>query len=174
MAVVRLVQEVLKASDYSLIILDEPEVSLHPGAQERLINFLLEEIKRKKHQVVITSHSPSIIKNLPKEAIKVLYQNPNGGRFLVKENLLPEEAFFHIEFSNENKKRVYFEDKLAKEIFGQVLKTLGAEKESLFVLDYNPGGCNVMCSEFIPVYCREDNSNNFVAFDGDQRKDIVD
>lgn len=170
MAVVRLVQEVLKAPDYSLIILDEPEVSLHPGAQERLTNFLLEEIKRKKHQVIITSHSPSIIKNLPKEAIKVLYQNPNGGRFLVKENLLPEEAFFHIEFSHDNKKRVYFEDKLAKEIFHQVLKELGIEKESLFKLIYNPGGCSVMNSEFATVYCREDNSNDFIVFDGDQKK----
>jgi predicted ATPase len=169
MAVVRLVQEVLKAPDYSLIILDEPEVSLHPGAQERLTNFLLEEIKRKKHQVVITSHSPSIIKKLPKEAIKVLYQNPSNGRFLVKENLLPEEAFFHIEFSNDDKKRIHFEDKLAKEIFSQVLKNVGTEKESLFKLIYNPGGCSVLNSEFITVYCREDNCKDFVVFDGDQQ-----
>jgi predicted ATPase len=168
MAVVRLVQEVAKAPDYSLIILDEPEVSLHPGAQERLTNFLLEEIKKKKHQIVITSHSPSIIKNLPKEAIKVLYQNPDSGRFFVKENLLPEEAFFHIEFSTENKKRIYFEDKLALELFSQVLKSLGTEKENLFKLIYHPGGCTVMNSEFVTVYCREDNSNEFVIFDGDQ------
>jgi predicted ATPase len=175
MAVVRLVQEVLKAPDYSLIILDEPEVSLHPGAQERLTNFLLEEIKQKKHQVVITSHSPSIIKNLPKEAIKVLYQNPSNGRFFVKENLLPEEAFFHIEFSTDNKKRIYFEDKLAQEIFHQVLKCLGKERESLFKLTYNPGGCTVMNTEFIPIYCREDNSSEFIIFDGDQyRKDAID
>jgi predicted ATPase len=175
MAVVRLVQKVSKAPDYSLIILDEPEVSLHPGAQERLTNFLLEEIKRKKHQIVITSHSPSIIKNLPKEAIKVLYQNPSNGKFLVKEDLLPEEAFFHIEFSNENKKRVYFEDKLAKEIFYQVLKKLGTERESLFKLIYNLGGCTVMYSEFATVYCREDYSNDFMVFDGDQKKaDLID
>lgn len=169
MAVVRLVQEVLKAPDYSLIILDEPEVSLHPGAQERLTNFLLEEIKKKKHQIVITSHSPSIIKNLPKESIKVLYQNPNSGRFLVKENLFPEEAFFHIEFSNDNKKKIYFEDKLAQKIFQEVLKSLGEEKDALFHLNYNPGGCSVMNSEFITVYCRENNSKEFIVFDGDQK-----
>jgi predicted ATPase len=169
MAVVRLVQEVLNAPDYSLIILDEPEVSLHPGAQERLTNFLLEEIKRKKHQIVITSHSPSIIKNLPKEAIKVLYQSQDSGRFFVKENLLPEEAFFHIEFSSDNKKRIHFEDKLAKEIFQEVLKTLGDEKANLFKLNYNPGGCGVIKSEFITVYCREENSKEFIVFDGDQK-----
>jgi hypothetical protein len=152
-----------------LIILDEPEVSLHPGAQERLTNFLLEEIKKKKHQIVITSHSPSIIKHLPKEAIKVLYQNPDSGRFFVKENLLPEEAFFHIEFSTEGKKRIHFEDKLAKEIFQEVLKSLGEEKNNLFKLNYNPGGCGAINSEFVPVYCREEHSKEFIVFDGDQK-----
>lgn len=170
MAVTRLVYEVLNAPEFSLIILDEPEVSLHPGAQERLTNFLLEEIKRKKHQIIITSHSPSIVKNLPKEAIKVLYQNPNSGRFFVKENLLPEEAFYHIEFVIGNKKRIHFEDKLALGIINSVLKILGKEKESLFELVYNPGGSSVMSSEFAKIFCRTDNSNDFMIFDGDQRK----
>lgn len=168
MAVVRLVQEVINATNYSLIILDEPEVSLHPGAQERLTNFLLEQIKLKKHQIVVTSHSPSIIKHLPKEAIKVLYQSPSSGRFFVKENLLPEEAFFHIEFSNENKKRIHFEDILAKEIVSSILKNIGKEKEELFKLDYNPGGCSIINKDFIPIYCRDEQSKEFIFFDGDQ------
>lgn len=172
MAVVRLVREILNASEFSLIILDEPEVSLHPGAQERLTNFLLEEIKRKKHQIIITSHSPSIIRNLPKEAIKVLYQNPNSGRFSIKENLIPEEAFFHIEFNTESKKNVYFEDCLAKEIFDAVLIDLGPEKSNLFSLIYNPGGCTAICKDFITVFCREESSSNYIVFDGDQKKDI--
>lgn len=168
MAIVRLVQEIIKAPDYSLIILDEPEVSLHPGAQERLTFFLLEQIKIKKHQIIVTSHSPSIIKHLPKEAIKVLYQNPNTGRFFVKENLLPTEAFFHLEFFYENKKRIHFEDVLAKEIIGAVLKNLGKEKEELFNLSYNPGGCTIINKDFIPIYCREEESQEFIIFDGDQ------
>jgi predicted ATP-dependent endonuclease of OLD family len=61
MAVVRLVREVLNAEQFSLILLDEPEVSLHPGAQSRLMIFLLEQIKIKKHQIVLTSHSQCLI-----------------------------------------------------------------------------------------------------------------
>ena len=35
---------------------DEPEVSLHPGAQEKLMDFLFDQVKAKKHQVVMTPH----------------------------------------------------------------------------------------------------------------------
>lgn len=168
MAVVRLVREIVKAPEYSLILLDEPEVSLHPGAQERLTNFLLEQIKGKKHQVIVTSHSPSIIKHLPSQSIKALYQNPETGRFFVKENLLPEEAFFHIEVSLDNKKRIHFEDILAREIVDRVLESMGQERAQLFNLDYNPGGCSAINTVYIPVYCRDRQSKEFIFFDGDQ------
>ncbi|WP_228237710.1 ATP-dependent nuclease [Allomuricauda sp. M10] len=168
MAVVRLVREVLAAQDYSLILLDEPEVSLHPGAQNRLKIFLLDQIKNKKHQVVLTSHSPSIVRGLPKESIKVFYQNPRNGRFLVKEGLTPEEAFFHIEFPIDNRKSIIVEDILAQEIVSGVLDKMGEETRNLFNVKFNPGGESVIKKEFITVYCREQNIRDYVFFDGDQ------
>ena len=57
-AVIQLVKKIEEAQEYSLILLDEPEVSIHPGAQEKLKEYLLEVTKRKKLQVVISSHSP--------------------------------------------------------------------------------------------------------------------
>ncbi|MDF0706965.1 ATP-dependent nuclease [Flagellimonas okinawensis] len=169
MAVVRLVREVLAAENYSLILLDEPEVSLHPGAQHRLKVFLLNQIRNKKHQIVLTSHSPSIVKGLPKESIKVFYQNPSNGRFLVKENLIPEEAFFHIEFPIDNRKNIVVEDILAKEIVEGVLDKMGEETRNLFNVKFNPGGESVIKKEFITVYCREQNMKDYVFFDGDQK-----
>jgi predicted ATPase len=169
MAIVRLVHEVLNAEDYSLILLDEPEVSLHPGAQSRLKIFLLEQIKLKKHQIILTSHSPSIVEGLPKEAIKVLYQNPRNGRFLIKENLTSKEAFYYIEYPVDNKKKIIVEDILAKQILDGVLSEIGEETRNLFHITYNPGGESVIKKEFIPVYCRESFSNTFIFFDGDQK-----
>jgi predicted ATPase len=169
MAVVRLVKEVLAAEEYSLILLDEPEVSLHPGAQHRLKIFLLEQIKRKKHQIVITSHSPSIVSNLPREAVKVFFQKPGDGRFIVKENLTPGEAFFHIEFPMNSKHTLIVEDILAKQIVDGVLNVMGDETKNLFNVEYNPGGVSVIKNEFITVYCRKSNSEEFILFDGDQK-----
>jgi ABC-type Mn2+/Zn2+ transport system ATPase subunit len=71
-AIVRLVVDILGAPDRSLILLDEPEVSLHPGAQDRLVDFLFNQVKRKKHQIVMATHSPAMIRSLPPQAIKIL------------------------------------------------------------------------------------------------------
>jgi predicted ATPase len=168
-AIVRLVLKILEAPLYSLILLDEPEVSLHPGAQSRLLIFLLEQIKIKKHQVVITSHSPSLVNGLPKEAIKVFYQNPSNGKFLVKENLTPKEAFYHIEFPIDEKLNIIVEDILAKEIIEGVLGEIGNHSKNLFNVKFNPGGASVIKKEFITVYCRDNSSKNYIFFDGDQK-----
>lgn len=168
-AVVRLVLKILEAENYSLILLDEPEVSLHPGAISRLKIFLLEQIKVKKHQIILTSHSPSIVQGLPREAIKIFYQNPGNGRFLIKENLTPEEAFYHIEFPLNEKKNIIVEDVLAQEIILSTLSYIGEETKNLFTVKFNPGGESVIKKEFATVFCRENNSKNFIFFDGDQK-----
>jgi len=168
-AVVRLVMKVLEAPDYSLILLDEPEVSLHPGAQGRLKIFLLDQIKQKKHQVILASHSPSIVNGLPKEAIKVFYQNPSNGRFIIQENLTPEEAFYHIEYPVNNTKNIIVEDILAQEIISGVLTEMGEATKNLFTVKFNPGGESVIKKEFIPVFCRDNKPKNFIFFDGDQK-----
>ncbi len=69
--------------DYSLIIIDEVEASLHPRSQRRLIHFLLWLSRMKKIQVILSTHSGYILDELPLEArvflsrirddVKVLY-----------------------------------------------------------------------------------------------------
>ena len=63
-AVIQLVKKIEESEEYSLILLDEPEVSIHPGAQEKLKEYLIDATKRKKLQVVISSHSPILIRDM--------------------------------------------------------------------------------------------------------------
>lgn len=169
MAVVRLVLDVLGAEQYSLVLLDEPEVSLHPGAQKRLKYFLLEQTRRKQLQVVISSHSPSIIEDLPPKAIKVFSQLPTG-KFNVKNEITPDEAFYHLEQTNLARKTLIVEDILSKEIISGVLKDMGADTESLFQINYYSGGASVIKNNFINVYSHSGEWNKFIIFDGDQKK----
>ena len=169
MAAVRLVQEVFGAEDYSLIILDEPEVSLHPGAQHRLRLFLLEQIKKKKQQVVLSTHSPVLVEGLPNEAVKVFTQNPVTGKFRILSDLTPQEAFYHIEVANPNKNTIVVEDELAKSIVEAVINTMGDELQSVFDISFYPGGHTVLKSDFIKVFSQETSWNKFVMFDGDQK-----
>lgn len=169
-AIVKIVHEVMKAPDYALILLDEPETSLHPGAQQKLVKFLLEQSKQKKLQIVISTHSPHIIEDMPKEAIKVFYTDENDGKTKVVENIPPEEAFFYIGYTTQDKKNIIVEDQLAKMILDSVLKNMGAATNNLFDVKFHPGGESVIKNTYIPVYCKEENSKIFVLFDGDQRK----
>lgn len=62
----------------SLIIIDEVEASLHPKAQRRLINFLIELSRHRRAQVIVSTHSPYILEELPPEARVLLLPTTTG------------------------------------------------------------------------------------------------
>ncbi|MBU0767367.1 ATP-binding protein [Patescibacteria group bacterium] len=173
-AVVELVHRIHKADNNTLILLDEPDVSLHPGAQERLKIFLLKKIKGKKIQVVISTHSPSLISGLPPSAIKV-FSNGVNGRVRVIADRKPEEAFFVVGHPNESLKTIIVEDGLAQNLIEAVLKDMPEEVASQFEVQYYPGGAENICQD-VTLYSRRLPSKFFVLFDGDKKpvNDLID
>lgn len=166
-AIVRMVHEILKAKEYSLILLDEPEVSLHPGAQKRLKMFLLEEIRKKKHQIIISTHSPTLISDLPGSAIKSFLQGEDG-KFKVINTTHPKEAFYHLEEDFE-KINVIVEDCVAKELLEKILIELGEGKANLFSINFYPGGAETIKTDFIKAYSKNGDNSKFFIFDGDKK-----
>ena len=51
-----------------LVLIDEIETSLHPRAQRRLIRDLAEKCRERELQVILTTHSPYVLDELPLEA----------------------------------------------------------------------------------------------------------
>jgi predicted ATPase len=49
----------------SLVLLEEPETSLHPSAQHEFGKYLIDVCIRRKHQVFITTHSEYLLNGLP-------------------------------------------------------------------------------------------------------------
>lgn len=76
--------------NYSLLIIDEVEASLHPKSQRRLIQFLLWFARQKKCQIILSTHSPYILQELPKEA-RVMIMAGNDGINIVT-GITPEFA----------------------------------------------------------------------------------
>jgi predicted ATPase len=62
------------APEQSLFILEEPETSLHEHAQYEFAKYLIDVCIRRKHQIIITTHSRSILSALPRESRKLLYR----------------------------------------------------------------------------------------------------
>ena len=171
-AVVMLVHQVFEANMNSLIILDEPEVSLHPGAQERLVDFLLERIKQSKHQVVLGTHSPFILRKLPESAIKTLYLDPLSNKIRATNETLSAEAFFHLGMKNDNVKTIFVEDRLAAEVVTKALRKLGQAIHEQFNIQYPPGGASVLLMSYLPTYARTDREDVMFLMDGDQKPNI--
>ena len=165
-AVIRLVHSVINADKYSLILLDEPEVSLHPAAQKKVQEFLLTEIK-KNHQIIISSHSPAMVKDLPKEAIKLFTTNKDG-YFHVQENVDYRLAFFELEEYAIDKKIIICEDIDAKNLIERTLNYLKISNQ--FIVNYVHGGADTLLKHTIPMYAINEELKNKVFFilDGDK------
>lgn len=65
-----------------ILLLDEPENSFHPEWQrvflDNLIHFLNETLKHYSFQIIIASHSPILISDIPKDNVIFLNKNEDG------------------------------------------------------------------------------------------------
>jgi predicted ATPase len=172
-AVVELVYEIMNKPRFSLIVLDEPEVSLHPGAQEMLLEFLLRQTLRKKLQIVISTHSPKFVQHLPENAIKLFYPDDNV-RFGIKNQCHFLEAFEHIgeHIDGSDKKVIFVEDVLSQMLLEEILTELHNELTIMFSVRYLPGGGNNLYVK-AASYCQEDENRKFIILDGDLKKNKI-
>ncbi|HBB9909637.1 TPA: ATP-binding protein [Citrobacter freundii] len=166
-AVSILVHKLMDCQKASLILLDEPEVSLHPAAQCNLMEFLCEEALKNKHQIVISTHSSSIVKDLPKEAIKLFCLNDKIGKVDVLQNVSPEESFFILGERIE-KKTVIVEDRLAKKFVEKALKIGGEALFNSFEVKHCPGGVGSIYQNLAVPLCVANVKNVVFLLDGDQ------
>lgn len=152
----------------ALVLLDEPEVSLHPGAQERLLAFLARCAKQKQMQVVLSTHSPHLVAALPDDAIKTFHQLEDGS-FAVIGSTHPYAAFRRLGAPKEHL-QVFVEDRLAQYVVRLAIGMMGdpAAKE-LFRVEFGPGGVSQILAHRAPGYV-EQNSNVLLYVDGDQRR----
>lgn len=71
-------------AENSIILIDEPEISLHPQWQQQIINVYRN--MGKNNQVIIATHSPHILSSVPNENIKILEKTDTGIEILNCEN----------------------------------------------------------------------------------------
>lgn len=167
-AAVSTVVDVLAAEQFSLILLDEPETSLHPGAQRALLRFLLEQIKLKKHQIVISTHSSEFLTGLPHEAIKVFEDNGKlKSRILPRSS--PAAALNRLGKLPQNKRRVLVEDSLAEQLVVHAAKGLDPGDRETLEVKVAPGGAESILKYLGPAFMIS-GDEVFVLLDGDKKR----
>ncbi len=66
----------------SIILIDEPESSLHPNWQNRIAQIYQNFADKNNNQVILATHSPHIVSSVPKEQIRVLAKEGNTIRVI--------------------------------------------------------------------------------------------
>jgi hypothetical protein len=168
-AVLMLVKKISEAEDRSLILLDEPEVSLHPGAQERLISYLSSMVKTHRHQIIMSTHSPTMVRDLPASAIKVFQREPPLSQFSVLPRATPAEAFFHLGEPQPNKLRILVEDRLGKEIIKAAIRQDSPAFRNQVQIEIHPGGAESLIKYYARVFVMESRKDTLIFLDGDKQ-----
>lgn len=169
-AVAKLVHKIFIAQEGTLLLLDEPEVSLHPGAQKRLLSYILENVRDKGLQVVISTHSPAIVEELPPAAIVVMNQTVQN-KFDPIPDVFAEAAFQYIGHTNIEKKNIIVEDKTAELLVNRALDICNPKAVESVNVICHPGGAKDLYKEAV-VLSRLDAVKTYLLLDGDQKKEM--
>ncbi len=170
-AIMRLIYALNRAPENSLVLLDEPETSLHIDAQMKLRDYILDLIHSKRLQVVISTHSPYFASGLPEQAIKVLYVETETRKIKFINSAPADETTFHLGLKRppEHKMECVVEDSLASSFTQHVVKThLTASQQDKIVVTPFSGGANAML-DLAAGEMLKTTSNTLFLFDGDQK-----
>lgn len=108
------------APEQSLFVLEEPETSLHEHAQHELAKYLIDVCVRRKHQIILTTHSRSILNALPRESRKLLYRE--GKKVKVSNQTSTCEATGVLSLGYSSEKMVLVEDIRAKALLTEIIR----------------------------------------------------
>lgn len=105
--------------DYSLVVIDEIETSLHPRAQRRLLRHLAELCRLKEIQIILSTHSPYILDELPPEARLYIWEGISG-REIIK-GVSPQFAMTKMDLEQHPECDIYVEDREAAALLREIL-----------------------------------------------------
>ena len=104
---------------YSIILIDEVETSLHPRAQRRLMRDLARVAREQELQIILTTHSPYILDELPPEA-RIYLMDGAGGKTAVV-GVSPEFAMTRMDDEQHPECDIYVEDNRAAALVSEIL-----------------------------------------------------
>jgi predicted ATPase len=103
----------------SLVLIDEIETSLHPRVQRRVVRELADLCRTLDLQIILTTHSPYILDELPPEA-RIYIMNESSGRTIVT-GVSPEFAMTRMDDYQHPECDVYGEDGRSCELIKAIL-----------------------------------------------------
>jgi AAA domain, putative AbiEii toxin, Type IV TA system len=166
LAIVRAVIQLLACEKNALILLDEPETSLHPGAQKNFLTFVLHLWRQKQLQIVMSTHSPTMVDLLPTQAIQLL-EETEGAKCRIVPVTHPQVAFNRLGRGVGDLLNIAIEDELLKALVELAVLHLDKGERETIRLHTPPAGASSILAHDIPVWINS-KQHFYVILDGDQ------
>ena len=166
LAVVNFVLAMEDIETFDLLLLDEPETSLHPGAQEGLMNYLLRIVNEKKIQVIISTHSDTFVRILPSEALLVLDDSPDG--IIARPDPRKSSAFHRLGVISDQKIVILTEDKLLQKFVERSISILTKEDRRRIRVEGSELGASEMLSNQLRAHIQS-GAKALMVLDGDMK-----
>lgn len=163
--VIKIIDVMLKAEAYSLVLIDEIDLLLHVSALRKLIE-MVHDIAQKKHiQVVFTTHSLEMI-NLS-EYVKIQYisNSEENNTSLIYEKIT-SDSVYNMTGQLQKTHTVFVEDILAKNIVCEIVRKNGMSS-SIDVVTYGAiENAFTLAASF--VIQDDELQNKLIVLDGDR------
>lgn len=104
----------------SLVLIEEPETSLHPSAQYELGHYLVDVARRRRHQIFLTTHSEFILEALPSQSR--IYLNRNASSIVPIAGLTSSQARSLMSQGHVKALHVLVEDDCAKAVLTEIIR----------------------------------------------------
>ena len=120
-SIIEMVSRIEGASDNSLILIEEIENGLHPLATRKMVEYLFDVAKRKKAQIIFTTHSEYALDVLPPKAIWACI---DGSAYQGKLTIESLRALTGIVSKNA---AIFVEDDFAKDLVEEMLRQYASD-----------------------------------------------
>lgn len=104
---------------YSIVLIDEFETSLHPRAQRRLLRVLIDICRVQELQIVLTTHSPYVLEELP--PLGRMYIMNSGGDKVTVTGVSPSFALTQMDDESHPELDIYVEDDAARILLEEII-----------------------------------------------------
>ncbi len=122
----------------SIVMIDEVESSLHPRAQRRLMTELLELARSKRLQLILSTHSPYVLEQLPTEA-RIYIQGARDGSREILYGVTPQFALSLMDEVSHPELTAYTEDERAAVVLDRILaEHIPNEQARISILPVGP------------------------------------
>ncbi|MDQ0286288.1 putative ATPase [Desulfofundulus luciae] len=106
----------------SLVLIEEPETSLHPSAQHELGKYLVDVACERKHQIMITTHSEFILEALPSQS-RIYLKKVDDGVYPIA-GLTALQAKSLMTEGHVKALHILVEDNCAKTILSEIIRRI--------------------------------------------------